>query len=136
MTVPLRLFLLLAGMTAAQAQVAQAQDVTEGRALYDRYCAACHGPDGTGEGPLQRVLDVPPGDLSRLQRGTDGRFPLARVVRRIDGRDPLEAHGGEMPVYAGIFAGRSVPLGTDRGQTVRGSPRLADLVAYLRSLQN
>jgi len=125
------LLLLVAGVTAAQAQ-----DIRAGREVYDRYCAACHGPDGTGEGPLQRVLDVPPGDLTRLQRSNDGRFPLARVVRRIDGRDPLDAHGGEMPVYGEIFAGRSTTLGTEGGETVRGSPRMADLVAYLRRLQN
>jgi len=125
------LLILVAGVTAAQAQ-----DIRAGREVYDRYCAACHGPDGTGEGPLQRVLDVPPGDLTRLQRSNDGRFPLARVVRRIDGRDPLDAHGGEMPVYGEIFADRSMTLGPEDGETVRGSPRMADLVAYLRRLQN
>ena len=123
------LFLLLA--TSA----AQAQDIRAGRQVYDRYCAACHGPDGTGSGPMQRVLGVSPRDLTRLQRSNDGRFPLARVVRRIDGRDALNAHGSEMPVYGEIFAGRSVTLGTDQGETVQGSALMADLVAYLRSLQ-
>lgn len=131
MTRGLCLFALLVGTTAAQAQ-----DIRAGRETYTRYCAACHGPDGAGEGPMQPVLGVPPKDLTRLQRANDGRFPLARVVRQIDGRDPLDGHGGEMPVYGDIFAGRSVTLGAEGGGSVRGSPLMADLVAYLRSLQN
>ena len=70
-----------------------------------------------------------------MQRANGGHFPLARVVQRIDGRDPIVAHGSEMPIYGDFFEPRSVALRTERGETVRVSPPMADLVAYLESLQ-
>lgn len=125
-------FLIFAMMTAG---AAQAQDVRDGKALYDRYCAACHGPNARGDGPMRMVLTVVPSDLTALQRANGGHFPLARAVQRIDGRDPIVAHGSEMPIYGDFFEVRSVALRTERGETVMVSPPMADLVAYLESLQ-
>jgi mono/diheme cytochrome c family protein len=120
---------------AILAGAVQAQDVRDGKAVYDRYCAACHGPTARGDGPMKMVLTIDPTDLTGLQRANGGHFPLARVVQRIDGRDPIVAHGSEMPVYGDFFEPRSVALRTERGETVRVSPPMADLVAYLESLQ-
>ena len=120
---------------AVLASGAHAQDVRDGKAVYDRYCAACHGPNARGEGPMRMVLTVVPADLTGLQRANGGHFPLARVVQRIDGRDPIVAHGSEMPIYGDFFEARSVALRTERGETLRVSPPMADLVAYLESLQ-
>ncbi|GAW32982.1 hypothetical protein RA2_00017 [Roseovarius sp. A-2] len=120
---------------AILAGAAQAQDVRAGKAVYDRYCAACHGSAARGDGPMRMVLTVGPSDLTVLQRANGGHFPLARVVQRIDGRDPIVAHGSEMPIYGDFFEARSVALRTERGETVRVSPPMADLVAYLEGLQ-
>ena len=120
---------------AILAGAAQAQDVRGGTAGYDRYCAACHGPTARGDGPMKMVLTIDPTDLTGLQRANGGHFPLARVVQRIDGRDPIVAHGSEMPIYGDFFEARSVALRTERGETVKVSPPMADLVAYLESLQ-
>jgi mono/diheme cytochrome c family protein len=120
---------------ALLASGAQAQDVRGGKAVYDRYCAACHGPAAQGDGPMRMVLTLDPPDLTGLQHANDGHFPLARVVYRIDGRDPVVAHGSEMPIYGDFFEPRSVALRTERGETLKVSPPMADLVAYLESLQ-
>jgi len=112
-----------------------AQDLRAGQETYMRYCAACHGGNAEGNGPMVAVLLVQPTDLSALSAKNDGVFPLDRVVKRIDGRDPLVSHGSEMPVYGNFFEGRDVELKTDDGRRVLASPAVADLVAYLKSMQ-
>lgn len=110
-------------------------DAATGEALYDRYCAACHGAEATGHGPMRAVLTVQPSDLTALSAGNDGVFPMERVVKRIDGRDPLVAHGSQMPVYGDFFDGDGASLRTESGQPVITSTPVADLVAYLQNLQ-
>lgn len=121
---------------ALSASVASADgDAATGEALYDRYCAACHGAEATGHGPMRAVLTVQPSDLTALSAGNDGVFPMERVVKRIDGRDPLVAHGSQMPVYGDFFDGDGASLRTESGQPVITSTPVADLVAYLQNLQ-
>ena len=110
-------------------------DAATGEALYDRYCAACHGAEATGQGPMRAVLTVQPSDLTALSAGNDGVFPMERVVKRIDGRDPLVAHGSQMPVYGDFFDGDGASLRTESGQPVITSTPVADLVAYLQNMQ-
>ena len=110
-------------------------DADEGRALYMEYCVTCHGAAGDGAGPMTGVLTVKPADLTALAaQDPDGRFPRARVVRRIDGRDPLVSHGSPMPVYGFFFEGRDVALRTASGQPIMTSQPVADLVAFLEKL--
>jgi hypothetical protein len=107
-----------------------------GKADYDRYCASCHGPDGTGHGPMRAVLTLPPTDLSALSATNGGAFPLERVVKRIDGRDPLVAHGSPMPVYGTFFDyGKGVTLELPSGEMIVTTQPVADLVAYINGLQ-
>lgn len=115
---------------------AQAQDVRAGAQTYERYCAACHGAEGTGFGPMRAVLTLHPTDLTALQATNNGHFPIERVVRRIDGRDPLVSHGSPMPIYGAFFEDRDVGLQSERGQTILTSQPVVDLVAYLQTLQN
>ena len=88
------------------ASPALAQEAGEGAALYEKHCATCHGIDGTGKGPMAGVLLIQPIDLTGLAAANEGVFPLLRVVRRIDGRDPLVSHGSPMPVYWRLLRGR------------------------------
>lgn len=75
------------------------------RALFMKYCAACHGEDGKGGGVVGPALVNAPPDLTRLARDAGGEFPLARVIRTIDGRDHIRAHGSaSMPVWGEVFA--------------------------------
>ncbi|MFY9210020.1 MAG: cytochrome c [Aestuariivita sp.] len=115
---------------------AAAQDLLRGEGYYRQHCATCHGLDATGNGPMAGVLVIQPPDLTALTARNDGMFPTARVVLRIDGREPLVSHGSPMPVYGDFFEqGPDVALKAPSGQPILTSEPIADLVAYLDNLQ-
>lgn len=115
---------------------ALAQDADIGRAHFYTHCATCHGLEGRGDGPMAGVLTIPPTNLTELSAQNGGTFPLIRVVKRIDGRDPLVAHGSPMPVFGGFFEGSfDVAMKAPSGQPILASPPVVDLVAYLLEIQ-
>ena len=121
---------------ALAASAAQAQDADEGAALYRSHCATCHGMEARGDGPMAGVLLIKPPDLTELTARNGGTFPMERVVKRIDGRDPLVSHGSPMPVYGDYFEGFfDVPIKAPSGQPILTSRPVAHLVAYLQSIQ-
>ena len=116
--------------------VAAGANIETGQALYERYCATCHGLDADGKGPMAPALVLQPTDLTQLAARNDGAFPLLRIVRRIDGRDPLVSHGSPMPVFGDFFeGGRNVALKTEAGQPIMTSTPVADLIAWLETIQ-
>lgn len=111
-------------------------DAGAGAELFQTHCAMCHGEAGDGKGPLAASLVVQPTDLTHLASRNGGTFPLLEVVRRIDGQDPLVAHGSPMPVFGPFFDGAaSEALKTDSGQPVMMSQKIAGLVVWLQSIQ-
>ena len=104
-----------------------------GRALYLRYCAACHGRDGRGDGPVAPALGEKPTDLTQLAAAHGGEYPLEDVVEAIDGTRTVRAHGvSEMPVWGEVFRpDPAAPL--DR--QVEAGGRVLVIARYLRSLQ-
>jgi mono/diheme cytochrome c family protein len=75
-----------------------------GRELYFKHCASCHGAGGRGDGPVAADLKVKVTDLTLLQKGNKGLFPLARVMTSIDGSRRVRGHGSPtMPVWGEIF---------------------------------
>lgn len=119
---------LLAGSAAAQ-------DAGAGAQIYLRACAACHGLDARGEGEMAAILTIAPPDLTVLAARNGGVFPVARAAARIDGRDPLLAHGGEMPVYGDWLEGEETMIRSEAGQPVLVGRALADLLAFLAAIQ-
>jgi mono/diheme cytochrome c family protein len=113
-----------------------AQDAMAGATLYGDFCAVCHGATGTGDGPMAEVLTIAPPDLTALAAG--GAFPVLRVARQIDGRHPLKAHGGAMPLFGPWFEGdgADVVLQAEGGQPVMMSRPIADLITYLQEIQS
>ncbi len=112
------------------------QDVATGAKIYRENCATCHGIDAMGNGPMAPILLVQPSDLTTLTERHGGEFPVTRVVTRIDGRDPLVSHGSDMPVFGEFFEGvQNVALKTGSGQPILVSQPIADLVAFLREIQ-
>jgi mono/diheme cytochrome c family protein len=103
-------------------------DNSEGKAEYENKCAACHGEDGSGNGPVAPALRRQPPDLRLLTKNNDGVFPARVLYNIIDGRRSIRAHGNyEMPVW-----GKEMSLG-DSG--VSTSKRITAIVEYLRSMQ-
>ena len=130
-------FILMVAATAALGAPlwAESGDVAQGEAIYLEHCVACHGVDLGGNGPMSGVMVIKPADLTALQSGNEGVFPLVRVIKRIDGRDPLVSHGSPMPVYGSLFEGRDLALKTENGQPIMTSQPVADLVTYLKGEQ-
>jgi mono/diheme cytochrome c family protein len=102
----------------------------EGPALYQAYCATCHGVDATGGGPMAGALKTSPTDLTRIAARNGGMFPLPRVSRIISGEEVVPAgHGSrEMPVWGPIFS--QVDADQDLGKI-----RIDNLARYLRDIQ-
>lgn len=126
---------ILFGLLCSASALA-AQDVDKGASLYTRHCATCHGINMTGNGPMAPILLVQPTDLTKLSAANAGKFPRARVVARIDGRDPLVSHGSEMPVFGWYFEGEAFMLRTDAGQPIMTTKPVADLVSWLETVQD
>lgn len=98
----------LSAAVAAQSSGARygpdAQAVSEGRRIYQRYCAVCHGEDGTGNGPLATELRVLPSDLTHFAAMNNGLFPLQEVAASVDGRGTPRARGSQdMPAWGDVF---------------------------------
>jgi mono/diheme cytochrome c family protein len=109
------------------------QPLESGRATFARYCAACHGPGGEGNGPAAEALAQQPADLTRIAARRGGTFPEVALLRIIDGRDPIVAHGTrEMPVW-GRYFGEGHGKGPPAEAAARGDALL--LVRYLESIQ-
>ena len=98
--------------------------INRGRVFYSRYgCQACHGDDGTGNGPESEAgnlrdgqgLRIVPRDLTDRRSLKNGSTPLDLYRSIMTGLD-----GTPMPSYVDQFAGREQDVW--------------DLVLYLRSL--
>lgn len=110
-----------------------AENTNPGRAAYLKYCSACHGPEGKGDGMVATVLRPKPPDLTQLAKAHGGQFPRAQVERSIDGRQRIAAHGDtEMPVWGEIFAKEKGSTITAHAE-VRGQVQL--IAEYVQSIQ-
>jgi len=103
------------------------------RVAYLRYCSACHGESGKGDGVVSGALTPKPTDLTKLAQGNNGDLPHGALMQIIDGRKAIRAHGDpDMPVWGEIFkaeAGRSM---AEEAQ-IRGKILL--IIEYLGSIQ-
>ena len=113
------------------ASICRAQNVTglgtataQGKALYVRNCATCHGIKGDGNGPTAPAFKTKPSDLRTLSVRYGSPLPQDRIARFIDGREDVVAHGP-----------RDMPVWGDKSWEYF-SPRVTALVAYLQSIQS
>jgi mono/diheme cytochrome c family protein len=104
-----------------------------GEDVYLRYCAACHGEGGQGDGPAAGELRTPPADLTRIAARRGGTFPKGEIARFIDGRFAVAAHGTrEMPIW-GQRLGAQIPEAEISEDVVRG--QISVVIEYLESIQ-
>ena len=101
----------------------------KGPDLFRAHCAACHGSNAKGSGPMASALKAKAPDLTVLAMNNGGQFPSARVRKTITGEDVLASHGSrEMPIWGPIF--HQIESDQDFGNV-----RLQNLVKYLESIQ-
>lgn len=129
------------GQPGGKQQRAYAADV--GQREFNANCAACHGMDAKGRGPVAGFLIKNPPDLTQVARANGGVFPMDRLYRAIDGTDLPEGaqpgpHGSrEMPIWGRDYRTRDaeyfgdVPYNPDA--MVRA--RILALLEYLNRLQ-
>jgi mono/diheme cytochrome c family protein len=104
-----------------------------GRAAYLRYCGACHGPEGKGDGVAGTFMRPKPVDLTQIAQRNGGTFPFARVMAEIDGTQTVRAHGdAAMPVWGEVFRDDST-WDAARRTDVRG--KLLVITDYVQSIQ-
>jgi mono/diheme cytochrome c family protein len=112
---------------------AQVIDEYSGEETFMRYCAACHGESGTGDGPVAAGLPITVPDLTRLQQRNGDSFKADLLRKIIDGREVVIVHGTRyMPVWGYEFW---VEEGADEKARDRADIIVDNLIEYLRSIQ-
>jgi mono/diheme cytochrome c family protein len=112
---------------------AQVIDEYSGQETYMRYCAACHGESGQGDGPVAGGLPITVPDLTRLEERKGDKFPENVLRKIIDGREIVIVHGTRfMPVWGYEFW---VEEGADDAAQERVAIIVDNLIEYLRSIQ-
>ena len=101
----------------------------QGVDTYKAYCAACHGPEGKGNGPAATALKKAPADLTTIAKRNGGTFSSSDVEAVIMGQQVLASHGSrDMPIWGPVFQA----LTTDSSFM---KLQVSNLVDYLRTIQ-
>ena len=133
--------LIAAAVSAPLAASETEQDPIEkiGKQEFIQSCAACHGVNAKGDGPVADLLAVELPDLTTIRKRHGGEFPASWVYRIIDGRTEVPAHGRrEMPVWGDRYraeALQSLPLPFNVGADALVHGRILSLVFYLDYIQ-
>lgn len=130
-TIALVALVMSAGSAFAQAKIEQAPiknvNASDAKAMFDSYCAVCHGKEGKGNGPAASALAKVPADLTKISARNKGTFPDTRVRRYIQGLDEVAAHGTrDMPMWGSLFNS----LNRDTAEL-----RVAALADYIKGMQ-
>ena len=79
-------------------------DIASGKETFVKYCASCHGTDGTGNGPAASALKPPPTDLTSISKKNELKYPAGFVAAVLKFGRNLAAHGSQdMPVWGSRF---------------------------------
>ena len=102
----MRTFFIALGLASAMAGSIQAADAAAGKAVYDKFCKSCHGPDGAGNPAIAKMMKVDMKDLKSPDVQAMSDDDLKKIIT--DGK------------------GKMKPVASASGSA-------ADVVAYLRT---
>lgn len=123
------------GLALACAAPAMSADYVamSGQDLYRRFCASCHGAQGRGDGPVAASLTVEVPDLTLIARHRGDSYPRDRILKIIDGRFVVGAHGTRtMPIWGEDFSRLEIGNPDAERATRVILDRLADYVWQLQ----
>lgn len=128
-----RTLALALSMSIGAASTCAADSAPPSKQMYLRYCGACHGPQGKGDGIAGTFIRPKPADLTEIAKKSGGEFPFMHVVDVIDGRNTVRAHGdADMPVWGEIFQEQA---NWDAARRVEMRGRIMLITDYLRAIQ-
>lgn len=107
-----------------------------GRALFAEDCAACHGPEAKGNGPLAKGLKTQPADLTKIASRRDGVWPMLEIMSIVDGYSKRTNPRDDMPIIVGLTEGPMTEFDSGNGITRQVPARLVAVVEYLESIQS
>lgn len=123
----------LLGLLAAPHAYAAPPEESPARAMYLRYCGACHGPAGKGDGIAGSLMQPKPTDLTQIAKANGGQFPFQKVAGQIDGSATVRAHGDSaMPVWGETFRQEA---GWEMSRRVEVQGKILLITEHLRSIQ-
>jgi mono/diheme cytochrome c family protein len=121
------------GLLTALAGSSRAADTVDGRKLYLKYCSACHGESGKGDGVVSQSMRPHPIDLTQLAKKAGGSFPAADIAGRIDGRETSRFHGDpDMPIWGEILRD---PSATGKAAEQSATSKVVLIRDYLKTIQ-
>jgi mono/diheme cytochrome c family protein len=121
-----------------QSGLALAQDPVIGQMEYQAHCAACHGLEGLGDGPVGQVLKTPAPNLALIAARNGGVYSVQKVYDVIEGSTVIAAHGTrDMPLWGDRYRRSSAPVTPDQAAIANdmAQQRILSLVYYLGTLQ-
>lgn len=108
-------------------------EVPSGQDLFREHCAQCHGTDGTGNGPMAKVLTVSPADLTAISKHANGKFPPYRISDVIRYGGNITGHGSQvMPIWGKVFSDEG---GKGKAGGAYSRRAVIELLHYLETIQ-
>jgi mono/diheme cytochrome c family protein len=135
------ILVMISALAMAQAAPAQSSTTVKhvpitnapsnsGKAMFNSYCAVCHGTDAKGNGPAASAMKTSPTDLTLLAQKDGGKYPASHVAAVIRGQATTPSHGSQdMPVWGPLFSSIS------QGHEGQVQQRVTNLVTYIETLQ-
>jgi len=109
------------GSLLSAPRVAADPALENGKVLFEKYCASCHGIDGRGGTELAKLFEIDPPDLTRIATRRGGWFPEVVLKEIVDGR--FAAHGRrEMPVWGETLTRDQITLVTEHLYGLQDNP--------------
>ncbi|WP_109484889.1 c-type cytochrome [Occallatibacter savannae] len=105
--------------------------VDAGKAMYNSYCASCHGEDGKGYGPATPALSKGAPDLTLLAAHNQGRYPKYKVITALSKFSESHHIGttSEMPDWYKAF------VSLDSTNPIKADLRAISISRHVQTLQ-
>jgi predicted CXXCH cytochrome family protein len=84
----MRTILIVLGLAAAAANTVQAADANAGKAVYQKSCKSCHGPDGTPNAAVAKMMKADMKDLKSSDVQAMSDDDLKKVIT--DGKGKMK----------------------------------------------